>query len=146
MIPFLGPYAYLAAGLALVAALGGAYLKGRGDGRDAAEVRCQAQQIAAQRAREQERADLQAALDARAAELARRQQEGADAVEKVRVEYLPAKVVVKREVAKRVVYRDCRIGDGMRDTLNAALRGAPTADATFDPGAGVVPARAGPAR
>ncbi len=127
MLSMLGPYRYLAMALVAVAVLGGAYLKGRGDGRAVESAHWQQLEVEHQAHVLAQREQLQAALDARTAELAARQQEAADAVVQVRTEFLPAKTIVKREVVERPVFRDCRIGDGMRSTLDAALRGDPAA-------------------
>ena len=54
-------------------------------------------------------------------------EEAADAIAEIRVEYLPGKTEIRRQIVERAVYRDCRIDDGMRDILNAALRGRPIA-------------------
>lgn len=127
MFALLGPYRYLVLALVAAAALGGAYLVGRGDGRAVEAASRAALELERQAQAEAARQQLQAALDARTAELAARQQEAADAVVQVRTEFLPARTIVKREVVERPVFRDCRIGDGMRSTLDAALRGDPAA-------------------
>lgn len=75
-----------------------------------------------------EREALAAAIAARDAALRKREQERADAVIQVRTEFLPAKEIVRRVVVEKPVYRDCRLDDpGLRDTINAALRGRPAA-------------------
>lgn len=113
---------------AVIAALvAGAYIGGRSDGRAVQAVECAADKAKAEAKALKERQAIQDALNARAAELERAQQEGANAIAQVRVEYLPAKTIVKREVVEKRVFTDCRIGDGMRDTINAALGGKPTA-------------------
>ena len=126
-LALLGPYRYLV--LAAVAAIvvAGAYVSGRIDGRAVEASRWQARELEHQQRAAADREQLQAALDARSAELAARQQEAANAVVQIRTEYLPAKTIVRREVAERVVFRDCVIGSELRDTLNAALRGSPVA-------------------
>ena len=118
-------YAGLAGVLMALALLAGVYGKGRSDGRAV-----QAAEYAQERAEAEKQADaqrdaLQAALDARTAELARKSEEVANAVAQVRVEYLPGKTLVKREVVRDVRYRDCVITSGVRDTINAALAGRP---------------------
>lgn len=105
--------------------------------REAAKWR--AEKIAAQAEEMAARQALQAALDARTAELAKRTQEAADAVAEIRTEYLPGKTVIRREVVERPVFRDCRVGDGMRNTLNAALAGRPVPGAVDGGGAARVP-------
>lgn len=128
-------YGALASALALSLIIGGSYVKGRSDGR-AVQAAEYAQEVATAHAQaEAERAALQAALDARTAELARKSEEVANAVEAVRVEYLPGKTIVRREVVERAVFRECHIGDGMRDTINAALAGRPVPGAVEGAGA-----------
>lgn len=118
-------YAAAGAALVLLALLAGVYGKGRSDGR-AVQSAEYAQEVATAHAQaEAERAALQAALDARTAELARKSEEVANAVAQVRVEYLPGKTLVKREVVRDVRYRDCVVTPGVRDTINAALAGRP---------------------
>jgi len=117
------------AALAIVAVLAGlygiAYTKGHKAGAAAELAKCQAQQI--EDAQDASRAleALQQQLREREAQWVQQQQEAADAVAQVRVEYLPGRTIVKREIVERAVFRDCRIGDGMRDTLNSALAGRP---------------------
>lgn len=134
------PYLWIAAAVALSVALGASYLRGRTDGRSAEAVHWQQLEIERQQQQARERFALQEALDTRTAELAQRQQEAADAVAQVRVEYLPGKTVVRKEVVERPVFRDCRVGDGVLSTINAALRGAPVADAPGGGGADGMPA------
>ena len=121
----LNPYVALAAAVGLAVALGGTYLQGRSDGAAHEAARWQADAIKAQQRAAQAAQALREQLAQREAELAQKQQEAADAVVQVRTEYLPAKTIVRREVAERVVYRDCRVGDGMRDTINSAAAGRP---------------------
>ena len=117
------------AALAIVAVLAGlygiAYTKGHKAGAAAELAKCQAQQI--EDAQDASRAleALQQQLREREAQWVQQQQEAADAVAQVRVEYLPGRTIVKREIVERAVFRDCRIGDGMRDTINSALAGRP---------------------
>jgi hypothetical protein len=119
------PYLILAGLIGLIAIAGGSFGKGAEWGRTRAESACQAEKLEAQQREIVERAALQAAIDKRDEEIRERERRGADAVIKVRTEYLPGKVVVKREVVERAVFRDCHVGDGMRATLNAALAGKP---------------------
>ena len=123
------PYLILAALVGIIAIAGGSFGKGASWGRTQATERCQAEKLEAQQREIVERAALQAAIDQRDAELRAKEQEAADAVIEVRTEYLPGKTIVKREVVRDVVYRDCRVGDGMRDVLNAALAGRPVSAA-----------------
>lgn len=139
----LAPYRYLVFAAIAAMALGGAYLRGRGDGHAAEAVQWQKREIDRQAQAAIEREQLQASIDAQVAERAARQQEAADAATQIRVEYLPAKTIVKREVVERPVFRECRVGHGLLGTLNAALRGTPTAGAPFDSGADGVPGGVG---
>lgn len=76
----------------------------------------------------EEKDALRIELAARDEALRKLEQERADAVIQVRTEFLPAKEVVRRVVVEKPVYRDCRLGDdGLRDAINAALRGQPGA-------------------
>ena len=117
------------AALAIVAVLAGlygiAYTKGHKAGAAAEVAKCQSRAL--EDAQEASRAleALQQQLREREAQWVQQQQEAADAVAQVRVEYLPGRTIVKREIVERAVFRDCRIGDGMRDTLNSALAGRP---------------------
>ena len=129
------------AALAIVAVLAGlygiAYTKGHKAGAAAEVAKCQSQQL--QDAQDASRAleALQQQLREREAQWVQQQQEAADAVAQVRVEYLPGKTVVKREIVREPVYRTCVVSPGMRDTLNAALAGRPV------PGAAEVESRHG---
>lgn len=123
------PYLILAALIGIIAIAGGSFGKGASWGRTQATEKCQREQLERQQQDIVERAALQAAIDQRDAELRAKEQEAADAVIEVRTEYLPGKTIVKREVVRDVVYRDCRVGDGMRDVLNAALAGRPVSAA-----------------
>lgn len=121
------PYLVVALVVGLIALMGGTFAKGASWGRAQATSRCNAEKIEVQQREIAERAVLQAAIDKRDAELRAKEQERANAIVQVRTEFLPAKTVVRKEVVERRVFTDCRIGDGMRDTLNAALRGRPAA-------------------
>lgn len=129
------PYLILAALIGLIAIAGGSFGKGASWGGTRATAKCQAEKLEAQAQEIVERAALQAAIDKRDAELQAKEAEVADAIVKVRTEYLPGKTVVKREVVERAVFRECRVGDGMRRTIDAALAGHPV------PGAGAEPSR-----
>lgn len=117
------------AALAIVAVLAGlygiAYTKGHKAGSTRELAKCQAQQL--QDAQDASRAleAIQQQLREREAQWVQQQQETANAVAKVRVEYLPGKTIVKREIVREPVYRSCAVSPGMRDTLNAALAGRP---------------------
>lgn len=119
------PYMILAVLIGLIATHSGVYLKGHKAGAVREVAKCQAQQL--QDAQDASRAleSLQQQLREREAKWVRQQQEAADAIAQVRVEYLPGKTIVKREVVREPVYRSCVVSPGMRDTLNAALAGRP---------------------
>ena len=103
----------------------GLYAKGHKAGAVAEVAKCQARAL--EDAQDASRAleAIQQQLREREATWVKQQQEAANAVAQVRVEYLPGRTIVKREIVERAVFRDCRIGDGMRDTLNSALAGRP---------------------
>ena len=121
------------AALAIVAVLAGlygiAYTKGHKAGATRELAKCQAQQL--QDAQDASRAleAIQQQLREREAQWVQQQQEAADAIAQVRVEYLPAKTIVRREVVREPVYRGCVVSPGMRDTLNRALAGRPVSGA-----------------
>ena len=121
------PYMILAVLIGLIATHSGLYLKGHKAGSTRELAKCQAQQI--EDAQEASRAleAIQQQLREREAQLVKQQQEAANAVAQVRVEYLPGRTIVKREIVREPVYSDsrCRVSGGMRDTLNAALAGRP---------------------
>lgn len=119
------PYMILAVLVGLIATHAGTYWKGHKAGAVREVAKCQAQQL--QDAQDASRAleSLQQQLREREAKWVRQQQEAADAIAQVRVEYLPGKTIVKREVVREPVYRSCVVSPGMRDTLNAALAGRP---------------------
>lgn len=121
----LRPYMILAVLIGLIATHAGLYLKGHKAGSTRELAKCQARQL--QDAQEASRAleALQQQLREREAKWVQQQQEAADAIAQVRVEYLPGKTIVKREVVREPVYRSCVVSPGMRDTLNAALAGRP---------------------
>lgn len=117
------------AALAIVAVLAGlygiAYTKGHKAGTTRELAKCQARAL--EDAQDASRAleAIQQQLREREAKWVKQQQEAANAVAQVRVEYLPGKTIVKREVVREPRYRDCVVSPGMRDTLNAALAGRP---------------------
>ncbi len=121
----LKPYMALALVIGLIATHAGTYLKGHKAGAVRELAKCQAQQL--QDAQDASRAleAIQQQLREREIEWAAKQQEAADAIAQVRVEYLPAKTIVRREVVREPVYRGCVVSPGMRDTLNSALAGRP---------------------
>ena len=119
------PSMILAVLVGLIATHAGTYWKGHKAGAVREVAKCQAQQL--QDAQDASRAleAIQQQLREREAQWVQQQQETANAVAQVRVEYLPGKTIVKREVVREPVYRDCRVSPGVRDTLNAALAGRP---------------------
>lgn len=121
------PYMILAVLIGLIATHSGVYLKGHKAGAVAEVAKCQARAI--EDAQDASRAieAIQQQLREREAKWVKQQQEAANAVAQVRVEYLPGRTIVKREIVREPVYSDsrCRVSGGMRDTLNAALRGTP---------------------
>ena len=123
----LKPYAILAVLIGLIATHAGTYWKGHKAGSVAELAKCQAQQIEDAHEASRTLEAIQQQLREREAQWVQQQQEAADAVAQVRVEYLPGKVIVKREIVREPVYSDsrCRVSSGMRDTLNRALAGRP---------------------
>ena len=92
------PYMILAVLIGLIATHSGLYLKGHKAGSTRELAKCQAQQL--QDAQDASRAleAIQQQLREREIEWAAKQQEAADAIATVRVEYLPGKTIVKRRV------------------------------------------------
>ena len=127
------PYLILAALIGILALTGGAFGKGASWGREQATSRCNAEKLEAQQRDIVERAALQAAIDERTRERDLLLQRTAEVVDRVRTEYLPSKVIVKREVVR--LSPDCRIGDGLRGIVNAALAGRPVSGASPEPAA-----------
>ena len=117
------PYMILAVLIGLIATHAGTYWKGHKAGAVRELAKCQAQQL--QDAQDASRAleAIQQQLREREAKWVQQQQEAADAIAQVRVEYLPGKTIVRREVVK--LPADCVVGERLRDTLNAALAGRP---------------------
>lgn len=118
-------YAILAVLIGAVLTGAGVYLKGYKAGSLAESARWQAEALKDAQEAAREREALQQQLREREAKWVRQQEEASNAVAQVRVEYLPGRTIVKREIVERAVFRDCRIGDGMRDTINSALAGRP---------------------
>ena len=125
------PYLILAALIGILALAGGSFGKGASWGREQATSRCNAEKLEAQQREIVERAALQAAIDERTRERDELLQRTAEVVDRVRTEYLPSKVIVKREVVR--LSPDCRIGDGLRGIVNAALAGRPVSGASPEP-------------
>lgn len=126
------PLIYLAIALAVLATYAATYSKGVSAGKAAEAREAHAREDKARAKAAEQEAALRKALQDRDAELARRAQEGVDAIEKVRTEFLPGKIQIRREVVEKPVYRECRIGGGVLLTLNAALRGHPTPGEALD--------------
>lgn len=123
MIP--RPYFALGLVLALIATHLAVGVKSYEGGVRAEAARWQAEALKDAQEAAQEREALQQQLREREAKWVQQQQEAADAIATVRVEYLPGKTIVKREIVREPRYRDCAVSPGMRDTLNAALAGRP---------------------
>ena len=121
----LKPYAILAVLIGLIATHAGTYWKGHKAGSVAELAKCQAQQIEDAHEASRTLEAIQQQLREREAQWVRQQQEAADAVAQVRVEYLPGKVIVKREVVERAVFRDCRVTPTALAAINGALTGRP---------------------
>lgn len=121
----LRPYMILAVLIGLIATHAGTYLKGHKAGSTREVAKCQARQL--QDAQESSRAleALQQQLREREAKWVQQQQEAADAIAQVRVEYLPGKTLVKREIVERAVFRDCRVTPTALAAINGALTGRP---------------------
>lgn len=100
-----------------------AYVKGRADGAAVEQAAFRSAREASAKARIEAATRYGQALAEYQKKLSEQQKDAADAVERVRVEYLPSKTVVKREVVEKPVYRECRIDGRMFDLLNRALRG-----------------------
>ena len=124
------PYMILAVLIGLIATHAGLYLKGHKAGAVREVAKCQAQQL--QDAQDASRAleAIQQRLREREAKWTAQQQEAADAVAQVRVEYLPGKTIVKREVVERAVFRECRVTPAALDAINGALIGRPVSAST----------------
>lgn len=136
------PYLILAALIGILAVAGGSFGKGAEWGRTRAVAQCQAEKLEAQQREIVERAALQAAIDERTRERDELLQRTAEVVDRVRTEYLPSKTIVKREIVR--LSPDCRIGDGLRGIVNAALAGRPVSSSQTEPAADSgVPGRTG---
>jgi hypothetical protein len=106
--------------LLIVAAIGLAistvYLYGHTAGRDA----CQADQ-------NKQDATIRAAVDAAT-------RTSAEAIREIKIVHRTVQQRVEREIQTNTVFRDCRLPDGVRDDINAAIAGRPVPAAS-----GVVP-------
>ena len=135
MIPVI-PARLVTTGLILIvaaAALGYAYAQGRSDGAAHERAECLDREAERTAAAERDRTEWRAQIDAWEAERRRLEQEAADAIAEIRVEYLPGKTIVRREVVEKPIYSECRIGGEMLKTLNDALTGRPSHIEHSDP-------------
>jgi hypothetical protein len=108
----------IAAGVALVGAIGGAYIKGRGDGR--------AVEIA-------ERVTLEeVARTAREAS----QQAAAEAIAQIEVKNVTIRQELETQIREKPVYRDCFADQRVLDTVNEAITGNPATGSGELPAAG----------
>lgn len=140
------PYGILALVAVLVGVLGVAVRQGYEWGATTEAARWQTDKIKAQAQAAQE---LQAARDAIAVLQAQREQniqEGADAIERIRVVQLPGKVEIRRITVDRdrPVYRDCHADTRVLQLVNAARAGRPAAEAELRAADGGLPAGAAP--
>jgi hypothetical protein len=133
-----------AAGAALITSHAGIYQAGKRSERTV----WQAQQIVEQQARAAREAEWRAQIDAYEAARRKAEQEAADAINEIRVEYLPGKIEIRKQLVDRPVYRECRVDERVRDILDAALRGRPVlaTDGPFAAGGSVLPGGAAGAR
>jgi len=132
MIP-LRLYGYAAAAVGLLATVGTAYTVGRLDGSAHERSACLSREAVRTAAAERDRAEWRAQIDAWEAERRRLEQGAANAIAEIRVEYLPGKTIVRREVVEKPIYSECRIGGEMLKTLNDALTGRPSHIEHSDP-------------
>lgn len=114
----LNPWLLLAAGLALTGAVGGAYIKGRSDGR-AVEI---AQRVTIE----------EVAKAAREAS----QQAAAEAIANIEVKNVTIRQKLETEIREKPVYRDCHADQRVLDTVNEAITGNPPASSSKLPAAG----------
>jgi hypothetical protein len=115
----MNPWALLIIAGVAAAAIGGAYVQGRADGRD---------KCIAQATRDENVARIASQAAAASA---------AEAISRIEVKNVHTRQRVERVVQERVVYRDCRHdADGLR-AVNAAITGV---DEPVAAGGGVVPA------
>lgn len=109
------------------------YAGGRSAGATASDARWLAVRAEEQAQREALQTRWRAQLDAWEAERRRLEQGAANAIAEIRVEYLPGKTIVRREVVEKPIYSECRIGGEMLKTLNDALTGRPSHIEHSDP-------------
>ena len=82
------------------------YAGGRSAGATASDARWMAVRIKEQAQREQHQAEWRTQIDAWEAERRRLEQEAADAVAEIRIEYLPGKTEVRRQIVERAVLQE----------------------------------------
>lgn len=119
------PYLWIAAGLAVAGAMGGAYVKGRGDGR-AVEIaeRMTLEEVV----RESREASMQAA---------------AEAIAKISVVHTTIRQKAEVITRENVIYRDCRNGAELVRLLDDARASREPTESTHSgelPGTGASPA------
>jgi hypothetical protein len=111
----MNPYFWLGGALAVVLALGAAYIQGRSDGLD----KCEAAQAR----------DDRVALIASTAGAA----SAAEAISKIGVKHETIRQTLERQIVEKPVYRDCRSGMDAVGVFNSSL--VPTTAASgVDPG------------
>jgi hypothetical protein len=118
MLSLANPWALLGAVLALVGAIGGAYVKGRGDGR-AVEI---AQRVTLE----------EVAQTAREAS----QQAAAEQIAKIEVKNVTIKQQLETQIREKPVYRNCVADQRVLDTVNEAITGNPAVDSSELPATG----------
>lgn len=103
----MNPYFLLGAVIAFAAAVGGAYIQGRSDGRD----KCVAESV-----RDERVTQIASAAAADAA---------ASAISAIKVRNTTINQEVQREIVETVRYRECVHPDGVMRNINEALTGSP---------------------
>jgi hypothetical protein len=112
------PYAMIVAGLLIASMAGGAYLKGRSDGRDVEIAQRVTLEEVAKAAREAS------------------QQAAAEAIAKIEVKNVTIRQKLETEIREKPVYRDCFTDQRVLDTVNEAITGDPAAGSSELPAAG----------
>lgn len=113
----LNPWILIAAGVVFSGAIGGAYIKGRGDGR--------AVEIAARVTLEEvARASRDASMQAAAEQIA-----------KIEVKNVTIRQKLETEIREKPVYRDCFTDQRVLDTVNEAITGNTAAGSSELPAA-----------
>lgn len=119
------PYGLAVGALALALTHGAAYVQGRHDGAASEAVRGAEAIRACEQAADAARMQWVARVDAQTAARVAAEQEAAHAIGQIRIEHMPGRIEVRREVVEMPVYRDCAVSDRVRDILAAALAGTP---------------------